>query len=66
MRDNRRQVLENRLKVFTETDDESNALEMMQSVMVDSKFVIKQKVKKGIKSVLPDSAVEAIKKSLGK
>lgn len=44
MRDNRRQVLENRLKAFTETDDESNALEMMQSVMVDSKFVIKQKV----------------------
>lgn len=66
MRDNRRQVLENRLKVFTETDDESNALEMMQRVMVDSKFVIKQKVKKVIKSVLPDSAVEAIKKSLGK
>lgn len=53
-------------EVFTETDDKSNALEMMQNAVVDSKVIIKQKVKEGLKSILPDSAVEAIKKTLRK
>lgn len=45
-------------EVFTETEDESKALEMMQNVMVDSKMVMKNMVKK----VLPSSAVKVIKK----
>lgn len=50
------------LEVFTETDDESNALEMVLNTIVDPKAVIKNKVKKIAKEVLPDSAVEALKK----
>lgn len=50
------------LEVFTETDDESNALKMVLNTVVDSKAVIKQKVKDVVKEVLPDSAVQVIKK----
>lgn len=51
-------------EVFTETDDESNALEMVLNTIVDPKAVIKQKVKKIVKEVLPDSAVKVIKKTV--
>lgn len=53
-------------EVFTETDDKSNALEMVLNSVVDSKMVIKQKVKGVVKEVLPDSAVQAIKKAIKK
>lgn len=51
-------------EVFTETDDESNALEMVLNTVVDPKAVIKDKVKKVVKEVLPVSAVQAIKKAV--
>lgn len=52
------------LEVFTETDDESNALEMVLNTMVDPKAVLKSKVKKVVKEVLPASAVQVIKKAV--
>lgn len=52
------------LEVFTETEDESDALEMVLNTIVDPKAVIKDKVKKVVKEVLPDSAVQAIKKAV--
>lgn len=54
------------LEVFTETDDESNALEMVLNAIIDPKAVIKGKVKKVVKEVLSDSAVKAIKNAIGK
>lgn len=53
-------------EVFTETDDESNALEMVLNTVVDPKAIIKDKVKKVVKEVLPASAVQAIKKAVKK
>ena len=52
------------LEVFTETDDESNALEMVLNTIVDPKAVLKSKVKKVVKEVLPASAVQAIKNAV--
>lgn len=52
------------LEVFTETDDESNALELVLNTVVDPKAAIKDKVKKVVKEVLPDSAVKAIKNAV--
>lgn len=52
------------LEVFTETDDESNALEMVLNTIVDPKAELKSKVKKVVKEVLPASAVQAIKNAV--
>ena len=49
-------------EVFTETADESAALEMMQNVIVDPKTVMKDKLKKVVKDLAGDSCVESIKK----
>lgn len=54
------------LEVFTETDDESNALEMTLNIKVGSKAMIKDKVRNVVKSVVGDSGVRVIKKALGK
>ena len=53
-------------EVFTETDDESNALEMTLNTIIDSKTVIKAKVKNAVREVVGDSTVKAIKKVLGR
>ena len=39
-------------EVFTETEDESNALEIILNMIVDSKAILKDKVKKVIKEVV--------------
>lgn len=53
-------------EVFTETDDESNALEMLCNVMVDSKAIVKKAIKGAVKQVLGDNGVQVVKKVLGK
>lgn len=50
-------------EVFTETDDESNALKMVLNIIIDPKTTIKNNVKRIIKEVLPNSAIKAIKRS---
>lgn len=50
------------LEVFTETDDESNALEQTLNFMTDSQYAIKQTIKKVAHTVLGDNGVELIKK----
>lgn len=50
------------LEVFTETDDESNALEETLNFMTDSQYAIKQTIKKVAHTVLGDNGVELIKK----
>lgn len=54
------------LEVFTETEDESNALEMVLNAIVDLKSVLKDKVKNAVKEVLPNSIVEAVRKNRNK
>ena len=39
-------------EVFTDTDDESNALSMIEHTMTDRKAVLKQRVKKAIKTLI--------------
>ena len=53
-------------EVFTETEDESNALEMLCNIVVDPKYVAKQAIKGAVKQVLGDAGVKAVKKVLGK
>lgn len=52
-------------EVFTETEDESNALEMLCNIVVDPKYVAKQAIKGAVKQVLGDAGVKAVKKVLG-
>lgn len=49
-------------EVFTETDDESNALEMVLNTVIDPKAVLKSKVKNVVKDIVGDKGVETIKK----
>ena len=49
------------LEVFTETDDESDALEQTLNVMVDPKQKVKQAIKKITKAFLGDENAEMIK-----
>ena len=51
-------------EVFTETNDESDALKMIQNIMVDPKTVVKQKVKSVVKDIVGDKGVETIKKMI--
>lgn len=53
-------------EVFTETDDESNALEMVLNAIVDPKAVLKNKVKKVVKEVIGDFGIDTIKKVIRK
>ena len=48
-------------EVFTETEDESNALETILNMVVDSKAILKDKVKKGIKEVVGEKGINKIK-----
>lgn len=53
-------------EVFTETEDESNALEMLCNIVVDSKLAAKKAIKDAVKQVLGDKGVKVIKTALGK
>ncbi len=53
-------------EVFTETDDESNALEAICNIVVDPQAVVKEAIKGAVKQVLGDSCVQTVKKLLGK
>ena len=49
-------------EVFTEKDDESNALQLMLNAVLDKKSLIKQKVKNGLHKVVGENGVQIIKK----
>lgn len=51
-------------ETFTETDDESSALEKMLNIMIDPSF--KDKIKRTIKGALGEQGVKVIKNILGK
>lgn len=52
------------LEVFTETDDESDALEQILNILVDSKQKIKQAIKNTAKEILGDNGISFIKKAM--
>lgn len=54
------------LEVFTETKDESNALEQILNCITDSQFMIKQTIKKVAKGILGNENLETIKKIIKK
>lgn len=49
-------------EVFTETEDESDALRMVLNLIIDHKTRIKKRIKSNIKAVLGESTVNAIRK----
>ena len=49
-------------EVFTETDDESNALETILNIVIDQKAQIKSNIKKAVKKVVGDKGIETIMK----
>lgn len=51
------------LEVFTETEDESNALEQTLNIITDSKYMMKQKVKQMVKDFIGNENIEVVKKS---
>lgn len=50
------------IEVFTETDDESNALEMTLNCMIDFKTEVKNKLRKTVKDVIGQKGIDTIKK----
>lgn len=54
------------LEVFTETEDESQALEQTLNIITDSKYMMKQKVKQIIKDFIGDKNAEIAKKIMKK
>ena len=54
------------LEIFTETEDESDALKQVLNMVVDPKAVVKNQIKKVIKEVLPKGAVGSLKNMLNK
>ena len=50
------------LEVFTETADESNALEQTLNLITDPKFIFKEKIKTVGKEILGNSGVKLVKK----
>ena len=53
-------------EVFTDSEDESSAVEMIRNYMVDTQVVLKSKAKEGVKSLLGEAGVKAVKKILKK
>lgn len=49
-------------EVFTETEDESNALETILNMVVDNKTIVKDKLKKAVKGIVGQRGIETIKK----
>ena len=49
-------------EVFTETEDESDALETILNMVVDNKTIVKDKLKKAVKGVVGQRGIDTIKK----
>lgn len=49
-------------EIFTETEDESNALETILNMVVDNKTIVKDKLKKAVKEMVGQRGIETIKK----
>ena len=49
-------------EVFTETEDESNALETILNMIVDTKTIVKDKLKNVVRSVVGQGGIDVIKK----
>ena len=49
-------------EVFTETEDESDALKIILNMIVDNKTIVKDKLKKAVKGVVGQRGIETIKK----
>ena len=49
-------------EVFTETEDESNALETILNMIVDTKTICKDKLKNVVRSVVGQGGIDVIKK----
>lgn len=49
-------------EVFTDTEDESKALSMIENTMVDKKLILKQRAKKTLKALIGKKVVSFIKK----
>ena len=54
------------LEVFTDTEGESGAIEIMRSFLNDSATMLKNKIIGSVRSVLGKKGVETIKKMLGR
>lgn len=50
------------LEVFTQTEDESNALEQILNFISDPKLVIKNKIKQTAKNILGKNGYEIVRK----
>ena len=50
------------LEVFTDGDDESNALETILNIRVDTNGALKNNIKKAIKTIVGENGIELIKK----
>lgn len=53
-------------EVFTETEDESVALEMITNCVAESKLLLKNKIKESAKELLGDAGIRFVKKAIGK
>lgn len=53
-------------EVFTNTEDESNALKAICTIKKDSNYALKKKIKNNIRTKLGKDGIETIKKILGK
>lgn len=49
------------MEIFTDTENESNALQQILNIAIDSKYVIKQTIKNSAKKILGNKGVELIK-----
>ena len=49
-------------EVFTETEDESDALKIILNMIVDNKTIVKDKLKKAVKEIVGQRGIETIKK----
>ena len=53
-------------EVFTNSKDESDALELMSHIQSDTKTVLANKLKTGVKSLFGETGIQTVKKVLGK
>ena len=53
-------------EVFTDTKDESDALEMIMNCVADSRHYLKNKIKDSAKGILGEKGVSFLKKTIGK
>ena len=54
------------LEVFTDTEGESGAIEIMRSFLNDSNTVIKNKIVGSVRTVLGKKGIETVKRILGR